>query len=110
MSEPVDSKHCMRLNERRLAQAMDDLSDEHAPIGSGVMAWMQGTPWMCKAVAADLDAPLTDADVARVVEFYRSRDMPPVIEVTVLRDGTTVLMRWRRLLWLKRWISPNQTC
>ena len=89
MSEPIDPLRCMRLNERRQAQAMTDLGDEHAPLGSGVLAWMEGAPWMCKAVGVDLDAPLTDEDVACVVDFYRSRGTSPVLELTAFSAQET---------------------
>ena len=72
----------MRLNERRQAQAAADLADEHEVVGSGIMAYMQGTPWICKAVGVDLDGALKDDDVARIVEYFHSRGAAPALELT----------------------------
>lgn len=58
-------------------------------LGSGVVAYTPGTHWASKAVGVDLDAPLTDDDVARIVDFYRARDVPPVLELTALSDEAT---------------------
>jgi GNAT superfamily N-acetyltransferase len=80
----------MRRNERRRAQAVADLADEHPSIGSGVMAYMKGTAWMCKAVAADREQPLTDDDLESTTDCYRSRGRPPPLEVTAYSREETL--------------------
>ena len=79
----------MRLNERRQARTFIDLADEHEVMGTGVLAYREGTFWACKAVGIDLDEPLTDGDVQRVVDFYRSRELPPLLELTAFSDEST---------------------
>ncbi len=90
----------MRLNERRQAQAVADLADERQSIGSGVMAYMEGTAWMCKAVAADLERPLTDEDFGSITEYYRSRGVPPTLELTACSHEETLAAAARAGLFL----------
>ncbi|MDF1702551.1 MAG: hypothetical protein P1V36_15480 [Planctomycetota bacterium] len=85
----VDPQRCMRLNERRQAEGAAALSEEHVRRGPGVLAFSAGTPWLCKAVGLDLDAPLDDEAVREVVAYYRARRVPPVVELSAYSaEGT----------------------
>lgn len=85
----VDPQRCMRLNERRQVEGAAALAEEHVRRGPGVLAFSAGTPWICKAVGLDLDAPLDDEAVGEVVAFYRARRVPPVVELSAYSaEGT----------------------
>ena len=90
MSPALDPLRCLRLNEGRQAQAIADLADEHLPLGAGTLGFMQGTDWICKAVGVDLDAPLGDEEVAQIADWFRSRGVPPVLEVTAYAATSTL--------------------
>ncbi len=90
MNEPIDRKSCVRLNEQRQAQVVADISDEHEAFGSGCVGYMRGTAWISKAVGCDLDGPLSDEDVARIVDYYRARGVPPTLDLTAYSDEQTL--------------------
>lgn len=86
----VDAYECSQLNERRQALAVGTLADEHQPVGAGVMAHTKDAKWICKAVAVDLDGPLTEAHVAEISAWFRARDVAPVIELTSLSSEASL--------------------
>lgn len=90
MHDSIKPTTCVRLNERRQAQVVADISDEHEVVGSGCMGYMQGTDWISKAVGADLDGPLDDDGVARIVDYYRARGATPTLELTAYSDEQTL--------------------
>ena len=85
----IDPRWCRELNERRQALAVSTLADEQASVGSGAMAYTSGAGWICKAVAVDLEGPLTADDAQAIVSWFREREVPPVLELTSLSGETT---------------------
>ncbi|MEO1008016.1 MAG: GNAT family N-acetyltransferase [Planctomycetota bacterium] len=86
----VDPVRCMRLDELRQAKAIGDMAEEVRPLKTGVLLHTRGVPWMCKAVACDLDEPLTKDDLREIVAFYRERGTPPCLELTAYSHEDTL--------------------
>jgi len=74
--------HCRHLNELRQATSLADAASHAPTLKTGRMLYSEGVAWMCKAVACDLDDPLSADDAALVLDFYRSRGATPCIELT----------------------------
>jgi len=81
--EPAfEARTAAAMNECRQALAVRRIADEHLALRGGVAGFMAGTPWVCKAVAVDLEHPLDKAAVAELVAWFEARGARPLVEVT----------------------------
>ncbi len=86
----IDPRWCRDLNERRQALAVSTLADESVPVGGGVMAHTAGAPWICKAVALELESDLAPHDLERVCVWFRERGVAPTVELTSLSSEASL--------------------
>ena len=70
-----------RQEERRQAVGVSGIAVEAEPVGGGFMCYTAPGSWSNYAVGLGFDGPVTDGDLDRLLEFYRSRGCPPVVEV-----------------------------
>lgn len=79
---PLEARRAAAMNECRQALAVRRIADEHLELRGGIAGFMAGTPWVCKAVAVDLEQPLDKAAVAELVAWFEARGARPLVEVT----------------------------
>jgi GNAT superfamily N-acetyltransferase len=77
-----------RQEERRQAVGVSDIALEAVPVGGGFMCYTAPGSWSNYAVGLGFDGPVTDEDLERLLDFYRSRDCAAVIEVAPYTDPT----------------------
>jgi GNAT superfamily N-acetyltransferase len=82
----IDVSEIARLEESRVATAFREIAPESRPLAGGVMARSGPGSWTNCVVGAGFDGPMTDRDVAEIVEYYSSAGIEPRVEVCPLAD------------------------
>jgi GNAT superfamily N-acetyltransferase len=79
-----------RLEEGRQALGVAEVAAVSEEIGGGRMSFDAPDSWANQACALGLDRPVTEAELDRLVAFYVSRGVEPVIEVCPFADASLV--------------------
>lgn len=79
-----------RLEERRQAVGTAEVAVVSEDVGGGIMSYSGPASWSNQACGMGLDGPVDGAELDRLVEFYRSRDAQPRIEVCPFVDETLI--------------------
>ena len=87
MLEPIE---IAKREERRQAVGTAEISVESEPIGGGIMCFSAIGSWSNQANALGLDGAVSDDELDRLVEFYRSRGVEPQIEVAPFVDDSLI--------------------
>ena len=94
--EPLSYLEIARLEERRQAQGTADVADESEAIAGGWMCFAGKGSWANQAIGLGLDGPVSDAQLDRLVAFFRERGVEPRVQVCPFVDATLVKGLGRR--------------
>jgi len=85
LPEPIE---IARLEERRQAFGVGEIAHAAEPAMGGTLCAGEPGSWLNMARGIGLDAPVTEAEVDRLVSFYRDRGMEPTAEICPFVDGS----------------------
>lgn len=80
--DPLAPIDIARLEDHRQARAVAEIASESEPIMGGQMCRDAPGSWCNQAVAIGLEAPVTKAEVDRLIEFYVAAGVEPRVELS----------------------------
>ncbi len=101
----LDLPEIARIEEQRQAIGTGEVALESEPIAGGVMAFTAPGSWSNQACGLGLDAPVSDDDLDRLVDFYVSRAVEPKIEVCPFADESLTLGLAKRGFTLREFVN-----
>ena len=81
-----------RLEEARLADAIQRIGDESRPFAGGIAARSTPGSWCNYAVGFGFDAPLTRAEVEDIIHWYEEKGIEPRLEAHPFQHAETLAL------------------
>jgi GNAT superfamily N-acetyltransferase len=87
---PLTPLEIARIEERRMACGTRDVASDAEPAAGGYLCFDEPGSWANQAAGVGMDGPVGEADLDRMVTFYESRGVEPLVGVCTMADPSLV--------------------